>query len=78
MSPHYHHFFELFKQLGLPSDASAIASFIQRHSPLSPTVRLEDATFWSPSQAALLHQLIMDDADWAGLVDRLNLALRAA
>lgn len=76
MSPPYHQFCELFAQLGLPSDVKAIASFIQSHSPLPPGTRLEDAPFWTPAQAALLRDEIRDDADWAGLVDRLNLALR--
>jgi hypothetical protein len=78
MSPHYHHFHELFKQLGLPSDPPGIVAFIQSHSPLPPGIRLEDASFWTPSQAALLRQLIAEDSDWVGVVDRLNLALRAA
>ena len=45
--------------------------------PLPPGVRLEDAGFWTPAQAALLRQQLLEDADWAGVVDQLNLALRA-
>lgn len=77
MSPHFHRFGELFEQLGLPADMSDIAAFIENRSPLHPDTRLEDATFWSPAQAALLREHLQDDADWAGLVDQLNLALRA-
>lgn len=78
MSPPYHRFSELFAQLGLPADVSSIASFIQRHAPLDPRVRLEDAAFWSAAQADLLREQIVADADWAEVVDQLNLALRAA
>jgi len=76
MSPHYHRFCELFEQLGLPADVPSIAAFIQRHSPLHPATRLEDATFWTPQQAAQLREYLQDDSDWAELADQLNLALR--
>lgn len=76
MSPHYHQFCELFAQLGLPSDVKDVSAFIQKHSPLANHVRLEDAPFWSPAQAALLRDELQRDADWAELVDQLNLALR--
>ena len=78
MSANYHHFCELFEQLGLPSDPAGIAAYIRSHSPLPAGIRLEEASFWSPSQAALLRQHTLDDSDWAGVVDQLNLALRAA
>ncbi len=77
MSPHYHQFCELFAQLGLPSEVQEVAAFIQRHTPLPATTRLEDAPFWSSAQAALLREEILGDADWAEVVDQLNLALRA-
>ncbi|QKO21312.1 DUF2789 domain-containing protein [Rhodoferax sp. BAB1] len=76
MSPHYHQFCELFAQLGLPADVPSIAAFIQSHSPLPPATRLEEAPFWTPPQAALLRENLQEDADWAELVDQLNLALR--
>ncbi len=76
MSPHYHQFCELFAQLGLPGNEKDIAVFIQRHSPLDPRTRLEDAPFWTPAQAALLREELVGDADWAEVVDQLNLALR--
>ena len=78
MSPHYHQFCELFAQLGLPSDVKDVAAFIQKHSPLPPATRLEEASFWSPAQAALLRDELQGDADWSAVVDQLNLALRAA
>lgn len=77
MSPQYHQFCELFAQLGLPSDVNDVAAFIRKNAPLPPHVRLEEAAFWSPAQAALLRDELLRDADWAELVDQLNLALRA-
>ena len=40
-------------------------------------MRLEDAPFWSPAQSQLLREERHDDADWAMVVDRLNVALHA-
>lgn len=40
-------------------------------------MRLEEAPFWTAAQAQLLREERIDDADWAIVVDRLNLALRA-
>ncbi len=76
MSPPYHEFCELFAQLGLPSDVKDIAAFIKKHSPLNAAIRLEDASFWTPAQAALLRDALQGDADWSAVVDQLNLALR--
>lgn len=73
----YPQFCELFAQLGLPSDIKDVGAFIQRHTPLPETVRLEEAHFWTPAQAALLRDELLKDAEWAAVVDRLNLALRA-
>jgi hypothetical protein len=78
MTPYHHRFSELFAQLGLPGDAAGIAAFIRQHAPLPDTVRLEDAPCWTPAQAALLREQFVADADWAEVVDQLNLALRAA
>ena len=76
MQDHHHRFADLFEQLGLPADAKGIADFIASHRPLPDSVRLEDAPFWSPAQATLLREEIVRDADWAELVDQLNVALR--
>lgn len=65
----------LFDQLGLDSAPAAIDGFIARHSPLPEEVRLIDADFWTPQQAAFLKQQLREDADWAGVVDELNLRL---
>jgi hypothetical protein len=75
--PH-HSFGELFKQLGLPADPQGIQDFIAAHRPLPDTVRLADAPFWNANQSAFLREEIQRDADWAELVDQLNVALRQA
>ena len=72
-----HTFHSLFDQLGLPSSESEIQRFIAEHRPLSETVALADASFWTPAQAQFLREEIREDADWAEVVDQLNLALRA-
>lgn len=66
----------LFKQLGLPDDAESIDKFIATHSPLKPELHLADAFFWSESQAQFLRDDILDDADWAEVVDQLDVLLR--
>ena len=76
MHQSFHRFSELFAQLGLDTDEQAIMAFIAYHAPLDPTVRLEEASFWTPSQAAWLREEWHGDADWAEQIDRLNLALR--
>lgn len=70
-----HPFSELFAQLGLSNDNASIQQFIATHSPLPDDVRLEEAPFWTPAQAQLLREERLDDADWAMVVDRLNVAL---
>ena len=70
-----HPFSELFAQLGLPDDYASIQQFIATHSPLPDGMRLEEAPFWTPAQAQLLREERLDDADWAMVVDRLNVAL---
>ena len=72
----HHPMSELFAQLGLPDDAASIKTFIQQHRPLPMTTRLYDAPFWSPSQAALIREKLAEDADWAVLIDTLNVQLR--
>ena len=71
-----HFFSELFAQLGLPADEASIRQFIAAHSPLRSELDLADAPFWTDSQAAFLREEKLEDADWAELVDQLNLALR--
>ena len=78
MNKPVHSFENLFAQLGLASDAPGIRQFVASHSPLAADISLPDATFWTPAQAAFLREEILQDADWAEVVDQLNLSLRAA
>lgn len=66
----------LFKQLGLPDEPVDIEKFIATHSPLKPELHLADAFFWTKSQAEFLRDEILDDADWAEVVDQLDVLLR--
>lgn len=70
-----HHTPQLFAQLGLPSDSESIRIFIAAHRHLAENVGLPEATFWTPAQAAFLREGLQDDADWAAVIDRLNVAL---
>lgn len=67
----------LFEQLGLPADETSIDEFIASHYPLSDDTKLSEASFWSPSQAAFLKGEILEDAEWAPIVDELNARLHA-
>jgi hypothetical protein len=76
MDASHHTMQDLFAQMGLPDDDPSIQAFIQRNRPLPMTTRIYDAPFWSPSQAALIREKLADDADWAVLIDTLNVQLR--
>ncbi len=78
MTPGTHTFRELFHQLGLANEDDDIQRFIAAHSPLPDVVRVADAPFWSSAQASFLRDGLIQDSDWAELVDQLNAALRAA
>lgn len=78
MDTPFHRFHDLFAQLGLPADAGSIREFIAQHAPLPGHVALHDAPFWQPAQASFLREQTAHDADWAELIDQLNLALRQA
>jgi hypothetical protein len=67
----------LFRQLGLPSTQADIDSFIAEHRPLAGEIRLADAPFWTSGQAQFLREEIGEDAEWAEIVDQLNVLLRA-
>lgn len=71
-----HNLSTLFEQLGLPSDTSAITTFIHWHRPLDPRVSLPHASWWTPAQMAFLLQAIEEDSDWADQVDKLDALLR--
>lgn len=75
MEPVVHSFAALFEQLGLPAGEADIREFIATHRPLPGDVRVQDAPFWSAAQSKALRDMLAEDADWAEVVDQLNLAL---
>jgi hypothetical protein len=66
----------LFAQLGLPNSQKDIDSFIDKHRPIPQAEPLSKADFWNESQASFLREAILANADWAEVVDELNLLLR--
>lgn len=76
MNKSTHYFKDLFAQLGLPSDELGINHFIATHAPLAENLRLAQAPFWTPAQAAFLREAILQDSDWVEVVDQLSIALR--
>lgn len=76
MQAQLHTLSNLFAQLGLPADDKAVENFIAAHRPLDNGTALYRASFWSPSQRTFLKEEIIEDADWAGVIDELNGRLR--
>lgn len=66
---------DLFAQLGLPNEEGDIQAFVTEHRPLPDGLRLADAQFWTVAQAQFLREQVREDADWAEVVDQLNLML---
>jgi hypothetical protein len=76
VEPSQHNLSELFRQLGLPADKAYIEKFILDHKPLEPAVKISAAPFWTSAQRDFLLKALLDDADWAPMVDQLNAELR--
>lgn len=76
MEAFQHTLTSLFEQLGLPSSPADIRQFIDAGRPVPDEIALHAAPFWSPSQSAFLQENILKDADWAMVIDQLNVALR--
>ncbi|MDX1816585.1 MAG: DUF2789 domain-containing protein [Marinobacter sp.] len=66
----------LFEQLGMPSDAGSIETFVARHSPLPREIAIQDAPFWSESQSHFLEEGLEEDSDWAEIIDELDAMMR--
>ena len=75
MQNQLHTMSNLFAQLGLPADEAAIEEFIACHRPLECGTALYRAPFWSVSQRTFLKEEIIEDADWAPVIDELNVRL---
>lgn len=69
-----HEFGDLFAQLGLPSGEADIRKFIAEHA-IAEDTRLPDADFWTRTQAEFLREAWKADADWASVIDQLNISL---
>jgi len=69
-----HQLEQLFAQLGLDSDVTAIKVFLARHW-LEPGQSLADAPFWTAGQADFLRQALLNDAEWSEAVDELAVLL---
>lgn len=76
METHAHNMTNLFEQLGLSSDEDAIQNFIENHYPLKAETKLSEADFWTESQGKFLRDQIRVDADWAVVIDTLDISLR--
>jgi hypothetical protein len=63
---------KLFSQLGRANDTASIKAFIDANAPMSGDLQLHEAAFWSASQSAFLRDALLDDAEWAVVVDALN------
>jgi hypothetical protein len=68
----------LFEQLGLASDQASIDAFVDEHGPLPDDVKVSEADFWSPQQQSFLKGEMRLDAEWAPVVDELNVLLHEA
>ncbi len=66
---------DLFAQLGLPNEEEDLQAFVAKHRPLPQNMPLADAPFWSPAQAQFLREQLHRDAEWAEVVDQLNMSL---
>ena len=71
-----HSMTNLFNQLGLASEPADIEAFIETHRPLPGDLYLNEAPFWTTSQAELLREQVLQDADWVGIIDKLDSGLR--
>ncbi|UTW11905.1 DUF2789 domain-containing protein [Marinobacterium rhizophilum] len=76
MDTSQHSMHNLFEQLGLPSTEQDVEQFIRIHRLFSQDIRLDQATFWTPVQAAFLREAVDEDSDWCEVVDELNTRLR--
>lgn len=76
MEGQLHTMSNLFAQLGLSSDEAAIEAFIASHRPLENGTALYRAPFWNAAQRGFLKEEIIEDADWAAVIDELNERLR--
>jgi len=68
---------DLFAQLGLAGKPLDTDDFVAAHLPLLNRIALAEANFWTSAQAEFMKEKILDDADWAEVIDQLNERLSA-
>ena len=73
-----HSMANLFAQLGLPSETNEVQQFIVTNRRLSTDILLADAPFWTSAQSVFLKEEILMDADWAAVIEQLNVAIHAS
>ncbi len=61
----------LFSQLGLANDAPSMEQFVKSHH-LAASQKIEEANFWSASQAMFIKEAREQAGDWAEVVDVLD------
>jgi hypothetical protein len=66
----------LFSQLGMNNSEQDISDFISSNKGIPADITLSSAKIWNASQALFLSQAISEDADWAEIVDNLDVLLR--
>ncbi|MCW8108236.1 DUF2789 domain-containing protein [Alteromonas ponticola] len=66
---------DLFEQLGLDSSDESIEKFIEKHRGLNDSRHIEEAPFWNASQSEFLKRELIEDAEWAEVIDQLNVQL---
>ncbi|WP_067095381.1 DUF2789 family protein [Marinomonas atlantica] len=76
METHEHSLSALFEQLGLDSSEQGIETFISESDSIPEGMLLWEAPIWSEPQAQMLKQMKDEDADWATVVDELDLMMR--
>jgi hypothetical protein len=67
---------ELFAQLGLPNQQQEIQQFIELNCGLATDTKIENAEYWTPSQADFLKTALAEDGEWAEIIDQLSTRLR--
>jgi hypothetical protein len=76
MESQAHTLSSLFDQPGLDAQNTSIDNFISVNRKIPRNIELHEAAFWSASQASFLKQMKDEDADWAGIIDQLDVMLR--
>ncbi|WP_340677649.1 DUF2789 family protein [Paraglaciecola sp.] len=67
---------DLFAQLGLSSDQQSMSEFVQKNAGLPAEIKIENADIWTKQQGDFLRTALVEDAEWAELIDQLNVLLR--